>query len=373
MKSIVSIGMDVHKNSFNLCAYNKITGEIMAETRCEADTKLVQKFIDNIKKKNNDESLEFKCGYEAGCLGYSVYRQLSARGIDCDILAPTTMSCSQKNKKVKNDKRDAKNIAENLANGTYKAVHVPDEDDVEIKEYIRMVSDIKRERKKIKQEILAFILRHGFQFDGSSKWTIKHMDWLRNLEMSVIMRETLNEYMAVLESLNDKIDRFESRIDDFYQMEKYHGKVSELRCFKGIDTVSAMTIHVETADFARFPNAQAFSSYTGLTCGEHSSGDKDNRTSITKQGNTILRKTFVESAQALVKGNVYSKKSKRLRARQKGISASVITYADRATERLMRKYNKMKDRGIPHNKAIVAVARELACFVWGMETGNIHA
>ena len=120
---------------------------------------------------------------------------------------------------------------------------------------------------------------------------------------------------------------------------------------RGIETFAAMTIQVETADFERFPSAKAYASYTGLTTGEHSSGDKNNRIGITKQGNTVIRKTLVECAQSLVKGNVYAKKS---------------------TERLKKKYQKLIERNVPRNKAIVAVARELACFIWGMETGNIH-
>lgn len=108
-----------------------------------------------------------------------------------------------------------------------------------------------------------------------------------------------------MENLNDKINRFMNRIDEMYQSERYHEKVSKLRCFKGIETFAAMTIQVETADFERFPSAKAYASYTGLTTGEHSSGDKNNRIGITKQGNTVIRKTLVECAQSLVKGNVY--------------------------------------------------------------------
>lgn len=370
MKSILSVGMDVHKNSFSLCAYNGTTGEIVSESTCASDVKLVVKFIDNLKKKFDD--VEIKCGYEAGCLGYSLYKSLSARGIYCDILAPTTMQTSAKNKAVKNDRMDALNIAKNLASNTYKSVYVPDDEDDDVKNYIRMIKDFKKEAKRFKQEILAFLLRHGYNYEGKSKWTIQHRKWLRTLEMRALHREVLNEYLSELDSLESKIERFLDRVDEFYERERYSEKVSNLRCFKGIDTFAAMTLQVETADFDRFPTANAYASYTGLTCGEHSSGDKSNSTSITKQGNTEIRKTLVECAQALVRGSVYAPKSKRLKTRQKGKPAEVINYADRATERLMRKYQKLIDRGVARNKAIVAVARELACFVWGMETGNVY-
>ena len=188
MKSILSVGMDVHKNSFSLCAYDGYTGEIVSESTFASDVKLVIKFIETLKSRHEND-VEIKCGYEAGCLGYSLYKSLTARGVDCVILAPTTMQVSAKNKMVKNDRMDALNIAKNLASGSYKAVYVPDEEDVEIKEYIRMIHDFKKELKRVKQEICAFVLRHGYQYDGKSKWTIRYMNWIRELEMSEIQRE----------------------------------------------------------------------------------------------------------------------------------------------------------------------------------------
>ena len=147
-----------------------------------------------------------------------MYKSLKALDIDCDILAPTTMQSSTKNKVVKTDKMDARNIALNLANNSYKAVHVPDDEDLRVKEYIRMTNSFKKQLKKIKQQILAYILRFGFNYDGKSKWTIAHMKWLRNLEMGDLEREILNEYLAEYDVLIDKIERFTSRIQEFGTM-----------------------------------------------------------------------------------------------------------------------------------------------------------
>ena len=126
------------------------------------------------------------------------------------------------------------------------------------------------------------------------------MKWLRNLEMDELEREILNEYLAEYDVLVDKIERFTSRIEEISHRERYEENISQLRCFKGIDTLSAMTIQVETSDFHRFPNAKAYASFTGLTCGEQSSRDKQNKTSITKQGNSTLRSTLVDCAKAIV-------------------------------------------------------------------------
>ncbi len=143
-----------------------------------------------------------------------------------------------------------------------------------------------------------------------------------------------------------------------------------MRCIKGIDTTAAMTMHAETSDFDRFPTANAFASYCGLTPGEDSSGESYHRVGITKQGNSTIRTTLVEAAQVLVRGTI-GKKGKKVKSKQKDQEVKVIDYADKAVIRLQKKYHRMIFRGVKRNIAITAVARELACFVWGIETGHI--
>ncbi|WP_390410727.1 IS110 family transposase [Lacticaseibacillus jixiensis] len=370
MQSIVYVGMDVHKSTFSLCAYNKDTAEILGETKCASDPKLVLKFINRIAHKSEPETI-FKTGYEAGCLGYALRNSLVQLGVDCTIMAPTTMYSEAKHKMVKNDKLDARMIAINLANGSYHEVYVPDDQDVEVKEYMRMRSDFRKALKRVKQQLSALLLRHGIQFDGGSSWTAAHIKWIKALKVSTIMRVTIDEYLVQVEELMAKIDRFDQVLEELSHNDRYADKVHELQCLKGVATTSAMTLHVEISDFTRFPNARAFMNYIGLTPSEHSSGEhSDNKGGLTKQGNTAVRSALIECAQALVKGRV-GYKSKRVAHRQIGQPAQVIAYANRATEHLQRKYQRMLARGKKKCVATAAVARELAGFIWGIETEHI--
>ena len=147
-------------------------------------------------------------------------------------------------------------------------------------------------------------------------------------------------------------------------------KVGKLRCFIGIETKEALSLLVETGDFSRFSKGNIFSAFVGLTPGESSSSNDINRLSITKAGNKHVRTILVEAAQGICKGRVGTK-SKRLAARQKGNAPEVIAYADKANERLRRKYYRMMYKGKQRNVAVTAVARELACFIWGMMTDHI--
>ena len=109
----------------------------------------------------------------------------------------------------------------------------------------------------------------------------------------------------------------------------------------------------------------------GLVPGEDSSGGGRNRLAITKAGNSHLRRLLVESSQSYSRGTI-GFKSKELKKRQEGNPPEVVAYADRANERLRRRYYRMTlKNGAKRNVAIVAVARELACFIWGIMTDEI--
>lgn len=360
--------MDVHTTNFTLCCYCVEDDKTYAIMQTKPEYGEVLKYIQRIQKQRGKDT-RFICGYEAGCLGYSLYHQLTGHGVECVILAPSTMADTP-GKKVKNDRRDAEKIARCLAYHMYKPVYVPDEEDDAVKEYIRMRDDVKQQLKSTKQQIIAFYTRHGFQFDGSSHWTQKHVKWVENLQFkNSIHREVLQEYLVLYYILSEKVAVYDKRIEELAHTARYEEKVGKLCCFNGIATHTALSLLAEVGDFHRFKSAPQFAAYLGLVPGEHSSGDKQCRTGITKAGNSHLRRLLIESAHCYGRGAV-GKKSKTLKEKQAGNSPEVIAYADRAIDRLKRKYYRIALRS-KHNIAKAAVARELACFIWGMMTNNI--
>ena len=374
MNRILKIGMDVHSTNYTLCAMEPTIGSedrIFGEIQVAPDYKEVICFIESLKMKlgfYDDYSIE--CGYEAGCLGYTLYHQLTNAGLKCVILAPTTMLTPQ-GQRVKTDKRDARLIAQCLCYGGYHSVYIPTGEDDAVKEYLRMRDDHKLAHKKLKQQINAFVLRHGHQYVGT-KWTIKHITWLNKLELDPMYRETLNEYMASYEEQEAKIERYDKRIEEISAEARYQEDAEKLGCFLGICTHTALSLIVETGDFSRFAKGNTYAAFLGLAPGEHSSSTNINRLGISKAGNTHLRCLLIEAAKGICKGAI-GHKSKELRFRQNGQAADVIAYADKANTRLRSKYYKMIRHGKKKNVAVAAVARELACFIWGMMTGNISA
>jgi len=309
---------------------------VFANIQVTPDYKNILMFIENLKLKLGlQDTYDIECGYEAGCLGYPLYNQLTASGVKCVILAPTTM-LTQQGQRVKTDARD----------------------------------DHKKALKKVKQQINAFCLRHGCHYEGT-KWTLAHLKWLKKLELSGLYKETLDEYMASYDEQSAKVERFDARIEEIASQAGYAEKVKKLGCLLGIKTHTALSLIVETGDFNRFVKGNVYAAYLGLAPGEHSSAEKINRLGITKAGNSHLRLLLVEAAGGICKGAI-GHKSKELRHRQQGNPAEVISYADKANARMRSKYYRLIRHGKKRNVAVTAIARELACFVWGMMTEKIE-
>ena len=377
MKRIIYVGMDVHLSSYTMCCVEpsfKDEDKIFGHMRLEPSVSSVKLYLTKIAERINDpgRSIHFICGYEAGFIGYSLYHEMDAAGLTCVILAPSTMP-QRPGHRIKTDKRDAEHIAKSLAYGTYRAVHIPTAEDEQTRDYLRMRNDHQLALKKVKQQINAFCLRLGKPYtSGRSKWTQAHLHWLRTLELPVLHREILDEYLTTYETTTTRIQAFDQRIEELASTDRYDEPVKQLSCFIGIKTHTALSLLAETGDFTRFASAEHYAGYLGLTPSEKSSGDTTRRGGITRAGNAQMRTLLVEAAHSIARGHI-GHKSKALRKRQEGNSTQVIAYADRANERLRRKFYRMMRQGKKYNVAIVAIARELACFIWGMMNGHMAA
>ena len=366
--------MDVHTSNYTLCSldpgYGVKKDNYFAEVQFTNNfvTNVVN-YVSNLKKKLKD--CEFVCGYEAGCLGYSTYKDLTKAGIKCVIMAPSTMVVQKGGKKVKNDRRDARVIAQCLAYQTYKEVYVLSEHDEAVRGYLRMRDSHKKELKRIKQQIIAFCTGHGLFSPTKSNWTVAHLKWLKGLKFNdPVEQEIINEYLSSYTYLCDKIKAMDVRIEVLASEKQYCENVKKLRCIKGIETNVALTLLAEIGDFNRFSKPTDFAAYLGLIPGEQSSGDKVRGTGITKAGNSTLRQKLTEAAKGYWRGRI-GMKSATFKKFEKELPKEVTEYALKANTRLQRKFFNMTHvKGKNMNVAASACAREMACFVWGLITNH---
>ena len=366
----VYVGIDSHTTNYTLATITKDAEKAFnINTYSPAYTNVI-KYCKALVKQYGDDT-EILVGYEAGCLGFKLKRDLEENGLHCIVIAPTSMPDRNKKNKKKTDKRDAAAISKCLAYDDYGEVYTPDDEDEAVRDYIRMREDHKKQLKVIKQQIGAFCTRHGKRFENGKCWTGKHMKWLKDLAMSEALRLVLDGYLQTFETITDRLDSMDKHIAEVSETDKYRENVHKLICFKGIKTLTALALIVEVCDFHRFAKAKNFAAFLGLTVGELSSSDDINHLGITKQGNRFLRRLLTEAAQSF--GRAVSGKSEVLKKRQEGNTEAVIAYADKGNERLRKRFYTLVMRNRKaYNKAAAAVARELASFIWGMMTDNIH-
>ncbi|MBI9104191.1 MAG: IS110 family transposase [Spirochaetales bacterium] len=363
MNSLFYVGMDVHKETIALAVIRDNSRTIEFERQIKNEPGKIKKYFTQLKEK----STNIICCYEAGPTGYFLYRQLEKMEISCHIAAPSMLP-RKPGDRIKTDSRDAVLLAKALRNQEIVNVYVPTPSDESVRDYLRMCVDMRTDLKRQKQRMMQFLLRLGKKYPTSNKyWTGIFHRWLKTLTFDEkIHKEVFDEYYIAILEQEAKIARLTERIEELGAEARYAERVSKLKCLKGISTLSALTFVAEIGDFRRFKKAEGFMAYMGLVPSEYSSGAMRKQGRITKAGNSRLRLLLIEA------GWHYRHygPSKRLAQKRKGQSLDVIAYADKAGNRLSKKFQRLSQRGKTKQKIVTAVARELSGFIWGMMIGR---
>jgi len=361
MKKVYYIGLDVHKDNTQMAVLDTKGKEPVAMKAIESDPMKAVKAILPYQREGT-----VHVSYEAGCMGYTLYRVLTGMKIDCHIIAPNKVFRGGNNDRIKTDKRDATAIAWMLRRNEGGGIAVPEQEDEAARDLLRCRGDMRDDLKRAKQRLLKFLLRHGHVYENTRYWTGKHQKWMKTLVFDMpVDKAVFEQYLYTIESIEERIGRVDVQIKEIAESPRYAERVKKFRAFKGVDYIIALSLACEIGDFRRFPTAAAFMSYLGLVPSEYSSGKKRKQGGITKAGNGHIRKLLVEAAWHYTRP---VKVSIRLVARRIGTSETVISYADRALNRLHGKYVKLLFKGKSKQAAVTAVARELSGFLWGVVT-----
>lgn len=352
------VGLDVHKKTIVTGVLppqaDRVTESVAIENHSQAIKKMVQRL-------SGKGPLEFV--YEAGPCGYEVQRQIMTLGYKCVVIAPS-LTPRRPGDRVKTDRRDAEKLARLYRAGELTMIHVPTREDEAARDLVRVREDALSDRTRAQHRLSKFLLRQGRVFQGAKSWGVVHLAWLATQRFEwPALQQTFTAYVRILEERKTQLKDLDQQLQDLALKEPYRIPVQYLRCLKGIDTLSALTLAVEVQEFKRFGKAGAFMSYVGAVPSEHSSGPRIHRGSITKTGNPHVRRILVESAWNYRRCGLTSKP---LEKRREGCPLEVIDIAKKAENRLHRKYWRLVGRGKLHQVAVVAVARELAGFVWSI-------
>ena len=360
MKSTIILAFDQH-------AATTVAAVLLPGQRAAAlhtltsDSATILRFVARVGRHGT-----VRCCYEAGPCGFELQRALAGQSIPCDVIAPALIP-RRPGDRIKTDRRDATQLAILYRAGALTAIHIPTDHEEAARDLLRCREDIRADLLRARHRLSKFLLRHGRRFTGTKRaWSKRHDAWLRGHTWPIAaLDQTHRASLRAVDEIEARLHDVEADLRALLTLEPLRDRVQRLRCFRGIDDLTALTIAAELGDARRFGTAPSVMAYVGLVPSEHSSGAKRAQGAITKTGNAHLRRVLVESAWHY---RHHPFLSATIRARQRGAPVDSIARAWTAQQRLHRRYQRLAARGKPKQHIVTAVARELTGFVWAALT-----
>ena len=358
-RSIIYLGMDVHKESITIAVLPAAAKAATRVDRLPNDLPKLKRYLDRVARDG-----ELRVCYEASGAGYVLHRALREWGYACDVIAPSLIP-KRPGVQRKHDKRDASELARLYRAGELTAVRIPSEAEARVRDVVRCRETFQREILKSRHYILKFLARRGLVVRAGTNWCTPHLRWLQHLTteqspLAAADRLVFREYHALLEYKLHRRDERDREIARLAELPILAPMVRRLQCFRGIALQGAMVLATEIVDWRRFERPTQLAAYLGLVSREDSSGDRERKGSITKAGNSHCRHVLVQAAWSYHHRPAISVDLKR---RQVGQPPAVIAHAWKAQHRLHQRYTHLAYRKQPQI-AVVAVARELVGFLW---------
>ena len=301
--------------------------------------------------------------YEAGPTGYGLARELTARGVQCVVAAPSKIPRASGDR-VKTDRRDAEHLVRLLLAGKLSAVRVPGGEEESLRDLVRARDAVRMDLMRCRHRTSKLLLRHGQRFDDGPAWTERHRAWVAAIELPYpAAQDALSDAVGAVDALVHRRDRLERAIVALLPTSAWATQVGRLRCLRGIDTLTAAGLCAEIGDFERFARAGQLMSYVGLVPSESTTGQQRRLGAITKTGSGHARRLLVEAAWHYRKT---PRTGKALTDRQDGQPAQAVAVAWSAQRRLHRTWARLEAKGKRRTLIAVAAARELAGFCWSI-------
>jgi transposase len=359
-KNNMYVGMDTDKNSIDVAVGEEGRNkEVRHYGRIENNLAALDKLVRKLESLGH--TLHFV--YEAGPCGYTIYRHLTGKGIDCAVVAPSQIP-KRSGERVKTNRRDALNLARLHRAGELHKVYVPLPEDEAMRDLSRAREDAKRAEVKAKQQLSAFLLRNGFKFRGKTAWSNAYRRWLNEIKLSHPAQQiAFQEYRDAVDDAHNRVERIAEEIRTLLPAWRLSPVVEALQAMRGVSLITALITIAELGDLTRFSNPKQLMAYLGLVPSEYSTGNKRRQGSITKTGNSSARRALTEAAWSY---NHPARVSRAIDERQKNLPKAIKEIAWKAQLRLCARYRRLVNKGKNKQVVITAVARELAAFIWAI-------
>jgi transposase len=354
------VGLDVHKE---IIAPAYAPEEPGSEVIALGKIGTRQCDIDKLLRQLQSKGRHLRIVYEAGPCGFWLQRYLHKKGLECQIVAPSLIP-KRSGDRVKTDRRDALQLARLHRAGELTPIHVPQIGDEAVRDLSRAREDAQRDLKSAKFRLKAFLLRQDIRYEGQARWTAAHLRWLARVVCPTPAQQIVfQEYLRTINEQNERLARLEQALREQVEHWWLAPVVVAIQALRGVQFTTAVTLIAELGDLNRFVHPRQLMSYLGLTPSEYSSGSKRQQGGITKSGNAHVRRVLVESAWAY---RHPAKVSAYLQRRIGHLPKELQDLSWKAQVRLSKRYRSLCARGKHVNEVVVAIARELAAFIWAI-------
>jgi len=358
--STLFIGLDVHKETIAV-AY--VAEEREAEVLSLGTIGTRQCDIDKVIRKLQAKGKPLHFVYEAGPCGYWLYRYLTKKNLKCWVVAPSQIP-KKAGDRVKTDRRDAMQLARLLRSGDLTPIYVPVVEDEAIRDLVRAREDVLRDSKAAKVRLKAFLLRQDIRYEGRANWGPAHLRWLAKVVCPTPAQQIVfQEYVRAVSEHTERLQRLEAELQTQVQTWRWAPVVEAIQALRGVQVTAAVTLIAELGDLTRFENPKQLLSYLGLIPSEHTTGERRRQGSLTKTGNSPARRALIEGAWAY---RYPAKVSRHLQLRLEKVPKVIQDISWKAQVRLCKRYRRLVARGKQVNQVVVAIAREMAAFVWAI-------
>jgi len=325
----IFVGLEDSKKTWSLCV--RSGGTIVHETSMPARYEVLRNYF-----HNKFPECQIQVMYEAGFRGFELHDQLVADGWECIVTPPHTVT-EEKCQRKKNDRTDCRRLAKNLENRDYRRCFVPDKRLREDRQISRTCGQVQADITRVCSRIRRTLEFHGLDNDlPAGRWSgamyTRVRQRLGEIEMSGSLRFSFEVMFRELEQLRQLKKELVLQLRKLARSDRYKGSVRLLMSAPGIGMLTAIRLALEWGNVSRFGRKEEFASFLGLVPSEYSSGDKEHRGHITKQGNRSVRRWLVECSWVAIRYDPV----------------------------LLEKFRRVLRSCGSKKKAIVAVARKLA-------------
>ena len=257
------VGLDVHQAQTVAAVLDPVTGELGVERLRGAPAPVVLAFLEELGRP-------VRAVYEAGPSGFGLARAAAERGVDVRVVAPGSIPRAPGDR-VKTDRRDARRLVRLFAAGELSFAFVPSETDERFRDLVRCIEDAHRDLMRSRHRLSKFLLRHGLRFTGRA-WTQPYLRWLGNLVFEdALSRATFIDYRCAVDALVQRRKALIAALEEAVSASSRAETIGRLRCFRGIDTLTAAGLCAEVGSFERFERPALLSGFLGIVPSEYTS------------------------------------------------------------------------------------------------------